>query len=95
MTPGTWTQPSPSYCVLCVYYPGGLSLGVSFLMLLLALQRIIAPLDPRVPTGLCIFVANYTVCSGTEEWFPWSVRLWLALTAYYRSGSRAGHPSVF
>lgn len=82
MTPTENFQASLSVCFPSLYHPGGHTLGVKLLMLLLALQRIIVPIDTGSNVG-SVFTRNaYTVRRMAQVLFPWNVQeqhplLWL------------------
>lgn len=82
MTPEEIFQTSLSACLPSLYHPGGHTLRIKLLVLLLALQRIIVPID----TGsnvVSVFTGNvYKVRRMAQVLFPWNVQeqhpfLWL------------------
>lgn len=67
MTPGTWTRVLTSYDAPRVGYPGVIYMGVSLLMLLLTLHRLIVPLDMTVLADFGLL--NCTVYFFVRVWF--------------------------
>lgn len=74
MTPGKQPQISTSVCFPQTWYPGGQTLGVTLLVLVLAFQRFIVPLDTGSIAGPVFSGCKYNVRQLAQVLFPWTVR---------------------
>lgn len=74
MTPGKYFQAHTSDCFSALYHPGSHALGVELLMLLLALQQIIVPLDTGSIVGSVFTGTTCNVRRLVQVLFPWKVQ---------------------
>lgn len=94
VTPGIQTHIYTFFCSTFECYPGGYDLGVSLLVLLSALQRIIVPLDMGALIGPAFSSFACNVCYLAQVLFPWTVRSRRIAPELVRGGCLPGHASV-
>lgn len=94
MIPRIQTQTRISFCFPHVCDPGDLRSGVSLLVLLLVLQRIIVPLVVGAPTGLAVFNTKCNVNYLAQVLFPWTGRVWQRALGRYTGRCLLGQASV-